>query len=429
MTDVSTQSDSGSRNSPPRKSNLFLTFAVIVIVLVVVGAFLMFQRRSQYEALAKDTESLAVPTVAIIHPSAEPGDENLVLPSTLQPYVESPIYARTNGYLKKWYRDIGSRVSKGELLVDIDTPEVDQQLYQARADLATAQANVHLSDITAVRYGDLLKTDGVSKQEVDNAQGDLAAKRAIVQSSEANVRRLEELESFKHIYAPFAGVLTRRNIDIGTLINAGNGGTTQLLFTLAQTDPIRVYVNVPETYAPAIHEGLGAFLELTQFPGQKFQGKVVRTAESIDQATRTLLTEVDVPNKAGQLLPGGYAQVHLQVNMKAERLQVPVNSLLFRSEGLRAVVIDSSHHVHLQPLTIGRDYGTTLEVLNGLKSDDWIVLNPPDALEDGQQVHVKEVPNPTVPAPAGQAGAPQSGQQPKPANPPQQPPANSGKSR
>jgi RND family efflux transporter MFP subunit len=398
-------------------------------VLVVVGAFLMFQRRSQYEALAKDTESLAVPTVAIIHPSAEPGDENLVLPSTLQPYVESQIYARTNGYLKKWYRDIGSRVSKGELLVDIDTPEVDQQLSQARADLATAQANVHLSDITAVRYGDLLKTDGVSKQEVDNAQGDLAAKRAIVQSSEANVRRLEELESFKHIYAPFAGVLTRRNIDIGTLINAGNGGTTQLLFTLAQTDPIRVYVNVPETYAPAIHEGLGAFLELTQFPGQKFQGKVVRTAESIDQATRTLLTEVDVPNKAGQLLPGGYAQVHLQVNVKAERLQVPVNSLLFRSEGLRAVVIDSSHRVHLQPLTIGRDYGTTLEVLNGLKADDWIVLNPPDALEDGQQVHVKEVPNPTVPAPAGQAGAPPSGQQPKSANPPQPPPANSGKSR
>ncbi|HEY1484398.1 MAG TPA: efflux RND transporter periplasmic adaptor subunit [Candidatus Acidoferrum sp.] len=429
MTDVSTQSDSGSRNSPPRKSSLFLTFAVIVIVLVVVGAFLMFQRRSQYEALAKDTESLAVPTVAIIHPSAEPGDENLVLPSTLQPYVESPIYARTNGYLKKWYRDIGSRVSKGELLVDIDTPEVDQQLSQARADLATAQANVHLSDITAVRYGDLLKTDGVSKQEVDNAQGDLAAKRAIVQSSEANVRRLEELESFKHIYAPFAGVLTRRNIDIGTLINAGNGGTTQLLFTLAQTDPIRVYVNVPETYAPAIHEGLGAFLELTQFPGQKFQGKVVRTAESIDQATRTLLTEVDVPNKAGQLLPGGYAQVHLQVNVKAERLQVPVNSLLFRSEGLRAVVIDSSHRVHLQPLTIGRDYGTTLEVLNGLKADDWIVLNPPDALEDGQQVHVKEVPNPTVPAPAGQAGAPPSGQQPKSANPPQPPSANSGKSR
>jgi RND family efflux transporter MFP subunit len=423
MNEVATHSGDSPGNSSAKKSNIFMTFLIVAVVLVIAGAFLMFQRRTQYEALAKDTETLAVPTVAIIHPSSEPGDENLVLPSTLQPYVESPIYARTNGYLKKWYRDIGSRVSKGELLADIDTPEVDQQLSQARADLATAQANVHLSDITAVRYGDLLQSDGVSKQEVDNANGDLAAKRAIVQSNQANLRRLEELESFKHIYAPFAGVITRRNVDPGTLINAGNGGTTQLLFTLAQTDPIRVYVNVPETYAPAIRPGLGAYLELTQYPGQKFQGKVVRTAESIDQATRTLLTEVDVPNKSGQLLPGGYAQVHLQVNVKAERLQVPVNSLLFRSEGLRAVIVDANHHVHLQPLQIGRDYGTTLEVLNGLKSSDWIVLNPPDSLDDGALVHVKEVANPTVPvAPEAPATpTPQPGQpQPAPA------PGNSG---
>src|SRR5580693_8466649 len=408
MTDVSTQSDSGSRNSPPRKSNLFLTFAVIVIVLVVVGAFLMFQRRSQYEALAKDTESLAVPTVAIIHPSAEPGDENLVLPSTLQPYVESPIYARTNGYLKKWYRDIGSRVSKGELLVDIDTPEVDQQLFQARADLATAQANVHLSDITAVRYGDLLKTDGVSKQEVDNAQGDLAAKRAIVQSAEANVRRLEELESFKHIYAPFAGVLTRRNIDIGTLINAGNGGAQQELFTLAQTDPIRVYVSVPEMYSSTVRNGLEAFLELTQYPGQRFQGKVVRTAEAIDPNSRTLLTEVDVPNKSAQLFPGGYAQVHLQVKVAASRVQVPVNALLFRAEGLRAVVVDANHKTHLRQLTIGRDYGTTLEVLQGLEPSDWIVLNPADSLDEGQDVRVKQVTQAEAPGAPAQAAQPKT---------------------
>jgi RND family efflux transporter MFP subunit len=407
-----------------------VTFLVVVVVLVIVGAFLMFQRRSQYEALAKNTETLAVPTVAVIHPSTEPSDENLILPSTLQAYVESPIYARTNGYLKKWYHDIGSRVSKGELLADIDTPEVDQQLSQARADLATAQANVHLSDITAVRYGDLLKSDGVSKQEVDNANGDLAAKRAIVQSSQANVRRLEELESFKHIYAPFRGVITRRNVDPGTLINAGNGGSTQLLFSLAQTDPIRCYVNVPETYAPAIRTGLGAYLDLTQYPGQKFQGKVVRTAESIDQATRTLLTEVDIPNKDAQLLPGGYAQVHLQVKVKAERLQVPVNSLLFRSEGLRAVVIDANHKAHLQPLQIGRDYGTALEVLNGLKSDDWIVLNPPDSLEDGQQVHVKQVVNPTATVPVSTAAPSQQVQQPSPQQGQRQPnaqkPGNSG---
>lgn len=392
---------SGDRGGPARKrSPLFTVFFVAVAGLIIVGGLLLFQRRVQYQALANETAAASVPTVAVIHPSVEAGDENLVLPGTLQAYVESPIYARTNGYLRKWYHDIGSRVNKGELLADIDTPEVDQQLGQARADLNTAQANAHLSDITATRYTDLLKTDGVSKQEVDNAMGDQAAKRATVHSSEANVRRLEELESFKHIYAPFSGVLTRRSIDTGTLINAGNGGTSQQLFYLAQTDPIRVYVNVPEPYAPSIHAGIGAYLELTQFPGEKFRGKVVRTSNSIDLSTRTLLTEVDVPNPAGQLLPGGYAQVHLEVTVKGDRLQVPVNSLLFRSEGLRAVVVDSNHKARLQTLTIGRDYGVTLEVLNGLKAGDWIVLNPPDSLNDGQEVHVKEVANPMAPAAA-----------------------------
>jgi len=391
----------GDRGGPVRKRSPFFTvFFVVVAVLIVVGGLLLFQRRVQYQALANETEAAAIPTVAIIHPAVEAGDENLVLPGTLQAYVESPIYARTNGYLRKWYHDIGSRVNKGELLVDIDTPEVDQQLGQARADLNTAKANCQLSDITAARYTELLKTDGVSKQEVDNAMGDQAAKRAIVQSAEANVRRLEELESFKHIYAPFSGVLTQRNIDIGTLINAGNGGTSQQLFYLAQTDPIRVYANVPEPYAPSIHPGIGAYLELTQYPGEKFRGKVVRTSNAIDLSTRTLLTEVDVPNPSGLLLPGGYAQVHLEVTVKGDRLQVPVNSLLFRSEGLRAVVVDANHKARLQTLTIGRDYGVTLEVLNGLKAGDWIVLNPPDSLNDGQDVHVKEVANPIAPAAA-----------------------------
>ena len=301
--------------APKPKSRLFVFLILFVVVLVVIGAFTLLQRKSQYKALANETEKLAVPTVSVIHPSAESGQENLVLPSTLQAYVESPIYARTTGYLKKWYHDIGTRVRQGELLADIDTPEVDQQLSQARADLGTSQANENLSKITANRYEELIKTDGVSKQEVDNAAGDYAAKKASAQSSEANVRRLEELESFKHIYAPFSGVITRRNIDLGNLINAGNGGTAQELFFLAQTDPIRVYVSVPETYAPAVHAGLGAYLELAQYPGQKFDGKVVRTADAIDQASRTLLTEVDVPNKAGQLLPGGYAQVHLLVEV------------------------------------------------------------------------------------------------------------------
>src|SRR5436190_9477725 len=281
---------------PTSGRRVFTVLFFLVILLVLFGGFTLFQRRSQYQALAKETETLAIPTVAVIHASVESAEEDLVLPGAMQAYVESPIYARTNGYLKKWYHDIGSRVRQGELLADIDTPAVDQQLSQARAELNTAQANANLSRITATRYQELIKTDGVSKQEVDNAVGDLEAKVANVRSSEANVRRLEELESFKHIYAPFSGVITRRSVDTGTLINAGNGGASQQLFSLAQTDPIRVYVSVPEAYAPSIRSGLGAFLELTQYPGQEFEGKVVRTAESIDPGTRTLLTEADVPN-------------------------------------------------------------------------------------------------------------------------------------
>jgi len=386
---------------PPQKSRIFVIFFSIVIALVVVGAFALIQRRSQYQALAKETEALAIPTVSVTHATPAKGQEDLVLPGTMQAYVESPIYARTSGYVKKWYHDIGTRVAQGDLLADIDTPEVDQQLSQAKADLATAQANANLSKITAARYQELIKTDGVSKQEVDNAVGDLAAKDATVNSAQANVRRLEELEGFKHVVAPFSGVVTRRQTDIGQLVNAGNGGTSQELFTLAQTNPLRVYVNVPEAYAPSIHPGVPAYLELTQYPGRKFEGKVVRTAQAIDLSTRTLLTEVDVPNRAGELLPGGYAQVHLDVQVSAERVQVPVNALLFRAEGLRAVVVDSDHKIHLQPLIIGRDYGTSLEVLQGITSADWIVLNPADSLDDGQKVNVKEVPQ--KPAAAAQA--------------------------
>lgn len=409
-----------NRHSSAGRSNIFALFFMIVVVLVLVGAFTLIQRRVQYRALAKETETLAIPTVSVIHATAEKGQEDLVLPGTMQAYVESPIYARTSGYVKKWYHDIGARVRQGELLADIDTPEVDQQLSQAKADLATAQANANLSRITATRFQELIKTDGVSKQEVDNAVGDLAAKEAIVNSAEANVRRLQELEGFKHVTAPFSGVVTRRQTDIGQLVNAGNGGASQELFFLAQTDPIRVYVNVPEAYAPSIRAGLAAYLELTQYPGRKFEGRVVRTSEAIDLASRTLRTEVDVPNHAGELLPGGYAQVHLALQVGGERVQVPVNALLFRAEGLRAIVVDSNKKLHLQPLTIGRDYGTTLEVLQGVTSADWIVLNPADSLDEGQTVNIKEVaqkpaqqsapntqPNPGT-KPAANSGAPAS---------------------
>jgi RND family efflux transporter MFP subunit len=394
------------KHLPATKSRLFISLVAIVALLLTLGVFTVLQRRAQYQALAQETEEMAIPEVSVIHPIAEPPQEDLVLPSTLQAYVESPIYARTSGYLKKWYYDIGSRVQKGALLAEIDTPEVDQQLSQARADLATARANENLSEVTATRYQELIKTDGVSKQEVDDAVGNLAAKRAGVQSAEANVRRLEETESFKRIYAPFAGVVTRRNIDIGNLINAGNGGMAHELFYLAQTDPIRVYVNVPEVYVTAIHAGLPAYLQLQQYPGQKFQGKVVRTSDSIDQSTRTLLTEVDVPNHDGRLLPGGYAQVHLEVQVSGTHLQVPVNALLFRAEGLRAVTVDGGHRTHLQPIMIGRDYGTSLEVIQGLKASDWIVLNPPDSLDEGVQVNVKEIAPSAAANPPAATGVP-----------------------
>src|SRR5437868_1949343 len=276
---MSSQDD---RQEAQKGGKLFKMLMGGVFVLVVLGALTMLQRRSEYRTLAEETETLAIQTVGVIHPTPETGEEDLVLPGTMEAFVESPIYARTNGYLKKWYHDIGSRVQKGDLLADIDTPGVDEQLSQARADLATAQANAHLSEITALRYTELLKTDGVSKQEVDNAAGDLAAKKAIVQSAEANVHRLEEMKSFQHFYAPFSGIITRRHVDIGTLAHAGNGGASQQLFFLAQTSPLRVYVRVPEIYANTIHAGLGAHLEVTQYPGKKIEGKVTRTAEAID---------------------------------------------------------------------------------------------------------------------------------------------------
>jgi RND family efflux transporter MFP subunit len=401
---VEMNSHGDSQNSG-KGSGLFKVLLAVVLLLVILGAATLLQRRSEYRTLAKETETLAIQTVGVIHPSPELAQEDLVIPGTMEAFVEAPIYARTNGYLKKWYHDIGSRVQQGELLAEIDTPEVDQQLSQARAELSTAQANVHLSEITSGRYSELLKTDGVSKQEADNAAGDLAAKKAIVQSAEANVRRLDEMKSFQKIYAPFAGVITKRNVDIGMLINAGNTGTSQQLFYLAQTNPLRVYVHVPEIYANNIHTGLGAYLELTQHPGQRFEGKVVRNSESIDPATRTLLTEVDVPNRSGELFPGGYAQVHLEVKVTGARLTVPVNALLFRSEGLRAVLVDANHKVHLKQLTIGRDYGTTLEVLQGLDASDWIVLNPTDSLEEGQEVRSTEIALNSPPG-AGQPGTP-----------------------
>jgi membrane fusion protein, multidrug efflux system len=291
--------------------------------------------------------------------------------------------------LKSWYKDMGSRVKAGEILAEIDTPEVDQQLEQARAELTTAQANVSLSGITSTRYQDLLKTESVSHQDVDNANGDLAAKRSMVQSAQANVKRLEDMESFKRVYAPFSGVITQRNVDPGTLINAGNGGSaTKQLFDLAQIDPMRVFVAVPQAFGPTLRMGTKACLSLSEIAGRSFCGQVVRTANAIDPGTRTLLTEVDVPNPSGTLLPGAYAQVHFDVHLSGQRLSLPINALLFRPEGTMAAVVGADSRLTMKPLTIGRDFGTAVEVLDGISPADSVVINPPDALQQGEQVKI-----------------------------------------
>ena len=382
-----------AQNSHPSasgRSRLLGWFVVLFLVFLIVGLYNILQRRSERGVLAQQTERLSVPHVAVIHAAPVEADPALILPGNIQSYVESPIYARTNGYLKKWYKDIGSHVKEGDLLADIDTPEVDEQLSQARADLATAQANVKLAGVTAQRYEGLLKSDAVSKQEVDNFTGDYSAKQAMVSSAEANLKRLEDLESFKHVYAPFSGVITQRNVDIGTLINAGNGGNAREMFDLAQTDPLRVYVSVPQSYVPSIRVGLKGCLELSEFPDRKFCGQVVRTADAVDPNSRTLLTEVDVPNPSGTLLQGEYAEVHFDVQLSGSRLSLPINALLFRPEGTMAAVVGPDNRLTLKKLSIGRDFGNSVEVLQGIDQRDSVVINPPDSLENGEQVTVNQ---------------------------------------
>ncbi len=382
-----------AQNSHPSasgRSRLLGWFVVLFLVFLIVGLYNILQRRSERGVLAQQTERLSVPHVAVIHAAPVEADPALILPGNIQSYVESPIYARTNGYLKKWYKDIGSHVKEGDLLADIDTPEVDEQLSQARADLATAQANVKLAGVTAQRYEGLLKSDAVSKQEVDNFTGDYSAKQAMVSSAEANLKRLEDLESFKHVYAPFSGVITQRNVDIGTLINAGNGGNAREMFDLAQTDPLRVYVSVPQSYVPSIRVGLKGCLELSEFPDRKFCGQVVRTADAVDPNSRTLLTEVDVPNPSGTLLQGEYAEVHFEVQLSGSRLSLPINALLFRPEGTMAAVVGPDNRLTLKKLSIGRDFGNSVEVLQGIDQRDSVVINPPDSLENGEQVTVNQ---------------------------------------
>src|SRR5215475_13548921 len=379
---------SGSDSKPERFSRTWVIALVAFLIAVAVVIAGIVPRVKARTTLRKETNQLAVPAVTVVQPKRSADGQEIVLPANVQAFKDAPIYARTNGYLRRWYADIGARVKAGQLLAEIDTPEVDQQLHQARADLATAEANMHLSEITASRYQGLLKSDSVSQQDADNATGDFAAKKAIVQSAQANLRRLEELQSFEKIYAPFDGLITARNTDIGQLIDSGSAsGPKSELFHIAAPGKLRVYVNVPEIYSRAAKPGLKADLTLDEFPGRRFEGTLVRTADAIDLSSRTLRAEIAVDNLTGELLTGAYAAVPLKLPGNVSTFTIPVNTLLFRSEGLRVATV-KGNTAELIPVTLGRDFGSDVEVLVGLNGDENLIVNPPDSLVSGQPVRL-----------------------------------------
>ena len=374
--------------APPRKALMLL--GGFLALLLVAGGLTLTSQVMHAHSLARRTELNAVPTVVVTTPAMESPDEDLVLPGSLQAFEEAPIYARTNGYLLRWYKDIGSKVKQGELLADLDTPEVDQELNQARAAREQSRAAEELAKLSAERWEKLLKSHSVSAQESDQQTSGYRQAQANLAAADANVRRQEQTQGFKKVYAPFTGVLTKRNVDPGALINAGSSTPGRELFDLARVDPLRVFTNVPQTYAPYIKVGARAVITLQEFPGQRFLGSVTRTAEAIDPATRTLVTEVDLPNPGGKLLPGSFGQVHFTAGAGVNKVTIPVNTLLFRAEGPRVAVV-AGGKVTLRPISIGRDYGTSLEILGGLSAWDSIVVNPSDSLEEGQPVRTESL--------------------------------------
>lgn len=360
----------------------------ILAVLLVAGGARIIAQVVHVRNLAEKTERDAVATVAVASPKVGDPDEEVVLPCSLEAFEESPIYARTNGYLIRWYKDIGTHVKKGELLADIDTPEIDQELHRAEAVEQQTQAQMELAKISADRWQNLVKTNSVSEQENDVQSSGYRQAVANLADAKANVHRLKELEGFKRVYAPFDGVITRRNVDPGALINAGAGATGRELFDMARVDPLRIFAAVPQAYSPYTRSGTKATITLQEYPGQVFEGVVARTSESINRDSRTLLTEVDIPNKDGKLLPGSLGEVHFKVGQGATKLTIPIETLLFRSEGPCVAVVGAGNKVALRHISIGRDYGTSLEILQGISPTDRIVMNPPDSIADGQPVNI-----------------------------------------
>src|SRR6266853_178655 len=370
----------------PLKRWLALGIALIAVAALLVSG--IWSRVRARTTLKAETAQVALTAVSVVTPKQTAPAEEIILPGNVQPFITSPIYARTNGYLRKWYVDIGGHVKQGQLLAVIETPEVDQQLQQARSNLLTAKANLELASITKSRYQGLLKSNAVSQQDVDNAVGTYNANKAIVEADQAAVEQYTALVSFEKIYAPFDGVITARNTDIGDLINSGSNASVKTdLFHIAQPGTLRVYVNVPEEYSQGIKPGMTADLSLAEFPGRKFQGKLVRTAEDINVTTRTLLIEIDVDNPTGTLLTGSYAEVHLAVPTHASPFLLPVHTLIFRFVGEHVATVKDGK-VMLVAVTPGHDFGNQIEIVSGLKADDQVIINPPDSIVAGQAVQI-----------------------------------------
>lgn len=360
---------------------------VLAVIAVVLAAFGILRRMHADTVLAQHTDEVAAPSVSVATPRPGAPVDNFVLPGNVTAYTDAPIYARTDGYLTHWYYDIGAHVKKGDLLAVIATPEIDQQLAQAQADLATAEATANNAHIQAQRYSGLVGSDAVSRQDTDNFVNQAAATAAAVKSAQANVQRLKELQSFEQVRAPFDGVVTARNIDIGQLINQGAGTE---LFHMQALQTLRVYTNVPQVYSQSVKRGMKIPLTFPEHPGKTFTGTLVRTADAIDPASRTLLVEVDVDNRSGELMPGSLAQVHFKTPTIGSTFIVPSAALIFRSQGLRVGTVIDGDEAHLVPVMIGQDDGATVQIINGLKAGDQVIQDPPDSLIEGEKVRVVE---------------------------------------
>ncbi len=379
--------------SPPSRTPSHAWRGLLILAVLGWGGLSYFifngihARAEAKSNLEHDTLALSVPTVAVIHPKIIAGAEEVVLPGNMQAFTDTPIWARASGYLKAWHADIGTHVAKGQLLAEIEAPEVEEQLQTAREQLATDQANLKLAEITADRYNGLLKQDSIAKQDVDTAVQNAKARAATFSGSQANVKRLEQMVAYEKVYAPFDGVITARNVDVGALINAGANAPGKELFHMASNTTLRVYVSVPEAYSRAAKPGVSAYLTLNEFPGRLFHGTIARNADSIDMSSRTLLVEVDVKNPTGELLPGSYASVHLKLPSKIQAVTVPSNTLLFRAEGLQIALVRDGRTA-LVPVSMGRDYGDAVEIVSGVKPGDSVIVNPSDSIVSGEKVQV-----------------------------------------